>query len=197
MKGLFFLALLLAQPPESEFVRHTPLKIEFTSIEQVGNSRVTTRGEILKVANTWRLTTETEDGYKEILIVDNDKGTLYMSTEKKPVELKFDKPFSILTAFGLDKNPNDVVEYNSSGLPIKIKRPTGETIVVKDYRKIEGFGYIPTELVTYFDGKPVSRTSINNVDFPGALSESAIRAPAEIESETSTKRLMEKVGSVR
>jgi len=197
MNGLFLLTLLLAQSPETEFVRHIPLKIEFTLVEQIGNTRMTTRGEVLKIGNTWRMTTETEDGYKEVLIVENDKGTLYMSTEEKPVELEYENPFSILTVFGLDKKPNDLVEYNSSGLPVKIKRPTGEIVIVKGYRQVEGFGYIPTELITYFDGKPVSRTVVNRVDFPESLSESSIRLPAEAELGRSSKKLKEKIGSVR
>lgn len=197
MKGLFLLTLLLAQSPEAEFARYTPLKIEFTSVDQIGNTRMTTRSQVLKVGNTWRLTTETEDGYKEILIVEKDKGTLYMSTEEKPVEIEFENPFGILTVFGLDKNPNDVVEYNSTGLPVKIKRPNGETIIVKEYRQVEGFGYIPTELVTYFNGKPVSKTVVNRVDFPESLSESSIRLPAETELGRSSQKLKEKIGSVR
>lgn len=166
MMSLMFGALLLIQQggPKEEFLSKIPYQITFQIVEMTSRGEQSFSGIIYKLGNNWKMVTDLGDGAQEVLVVKEGKLTLVMPGEDRPMEQTGRIPQSLMDFLGLRvSSPRDSVVRNAQGLPVEIFRANGEHVVIRDYRQVQGLGWVPMRVETYLEGRQVSALRITGV----------------------------------
>jgi len=199
MMSLMIGALLLIQQggPEEEFLSKIPYQITFQKVEVTPFGEQTLSGTIYKLGNNWKMVTDLGDGAQEILLVKDGKLTLVTPGEDRPMEQSGRIPQSLLDFLGLRAySRRDSIVRNAQGLPVEIFRASGEHLVIRDYRRVEGLGWVPMRVETYLEGRQVSVlriTGISQAEFSTSVFE---LTPSE-KTQVGSEALQQKLGAER
>ncbi len=183
MISLMLGALLLVQgAPEEEFLSKIPYQITYQIVQRTPSGDQTFSGTLYKLGNNWKMVTDLGEGLQEILLVKDGKVILVSPGEDSPVEQIGHSPRSILDFLGIRAtSPRDSVIWNTMGLPVEIFRSNGEHVVIREYRRVEGLGWIPMQIETYLEDQPVSVlkiTGVSQAEFSSSVFEpSTLKSP--------------------